>query len=162
MITADRVRELLNYDPDTGMFTWIKKASRKIVVGKIAGCKTKAGYIVIGIDGVIYYAHQLAWLWMTGETAPQIDHEKGDRIDNRWNRLREATHQQNVFNSKLAKNSTSGFKGVSWHKRAGKWSAQYNINGRKKHLGLFENADDAHAAYISAVRAIHPEFVRAS
>ncbi len=161
-MTRDQLQEILSYDPETGKFTWMVKSSRKTIIGSVAGCVTKAGYVVIGIEGQLYYAHQLAWLDQTGEWIDRIDHKDGYGINNRWINLRPATPQQNAFNSKRAASNTSGFKGVSWHKRAGKWSASVIVDGRKIHLGLHETAEAAHAAYLSAVSDIQPEFVRAA
>lgn len=162
MITRDRLLEVTFYERDTGLFTRRIKTGRKGNVGDVLGTINAAGYCVIGIDGRVYYAHRLAWLYMTGNDAPQIDHADGSKSNNSWINLRPATHSQNVFNSKLASNSSSWLKGVSWHKDARKWSAQFNHKGKKYHLGLFYSPEDAHAAYLSAVRSIEPNFARAS
>lgn len=156
------LRRILNYDPETGIFTWAEKTSRKVMVGAIAGCLNKAGYIVIGIGGKLYYAHQLAWLYQTGEWLPRVDHRDCDGSNNRWINLRPATAQQNALNSRRAVSNTSGFKGVSWHKGAGKWSAYIILDGKKRHLGLHQRAEDAHAAYLAAATAVQPQFVRAA
>ncbi|MBR2268296.1 HNH endonuclease [Sphingobium sp.] len=157
-----RLKEVLHYNPATGAFTWIAKASKKTVIGSLAGCQTGAGYIVIGIDGRIYYAHQLAYLYMTGSWVERVDHRDCDGFNNRWTNLRPATSQQNALNARRASSNTSGFKGVSWHKAAGKWAAHIILHGRKRHLGLFINPADAHAAYISAAMSAQPDFARAS
>lgn len=161
-LTQAYLREILDYDAATGHFTWRKKTSIKVVVGKRAGAVNKAGYIVIGIHGTLYYAHRLAWLYVTGEWPAQVDHENNRRGDNWWTNLRLATHQQNVLNAKLAKNNTSGRKGVYWHHGASKWSASIMLNGRSNYLGLFESLDDAATAYMNAAMAAQPEFARAS
>lgn len=162
VVTVEYLREVLRYDPSNGAFFWRAKIARKIVVGSRAGGIDVSGYRVIGIGGSNYYAHRLAWLFMTGNMPDQIDHKNGNRDDNRWSNLRLATSQQNLMNSKLAKNNTSGRKGVSWHKGAGKWSAYIINNGKKYHLGLFDDLSDASAAYINAANKIQPEFARAS
>lgn len=156
------LRRVLNYDPDTGSFTWSEKIGRKVVVGSVAGCLTKAGYIVIGVWGKLYYAHQLAWFYQTGVWSPRVDHRDGDGSNNRWSNLRAASAQQNALNSRRAVSNTSGLKGVSWHKGAGRWSAYIVIDGRKRHLGMHDRPEDAHAAYLAAATAVHPEFARAS
>lgn len=153
---------ILSYNKRTGEFRWRIKYSRKVVPGSVAGGRNVAGYIVIGIDGVCYYAHRLAWFYVNGQWPDQIDHKDGDRSNNKWSNLRIATHQQNVLNAKLACNNTSGFKGVSWHKAANKWSAYIILNLKKKHLGLFETAEEAHQAYLKAARMAHPEFARSA
>lgn len=156
------LRRILHYDPATGAFTWAEKTANKVVVGAVAGCTNRAGYIVIGINGKLYYAHQLAWLYQTGEWVERIDHRDGDRSNNRWGNLRPATPQQNALNSRRAASNTSGFKGVSWHKGAGRWSAYIILDGKKRHLGLHDRAEDAHAAYLAAATAVQPEFARAA
>lgn len=154
------VRQLLNYDPDTGIFTWRVKHSKKVVAGRVAGGFNVKGYIVIGIDGRCYYAHRLAWLYMTGNWPRQVDHDDNVKHHNWWSNLRLATHQQNVLNAKRADNNTSGFKGVSWHKGAGRWSAQIYLNGKSKYLGLFDDPTEAHDAYLQAAYAAQPQFAR--
>lgn len=158
----EKLKRILRYSKTTGRFVWRVKYSRKVVKGSVAGGLDVAGYVVIGIDGRTYYGHRLAWFYVTGGWPSQIDHKNGDRADNRWRNLRIATHQQNILNGKLAKHNTSGRKGVSWHKAAGKWSAQIVLDGRKRHLGLYETTEAAHASYMAAAKAAQPEFARAS
>lgn len=160
MISHEKLKRILNYDKDTGHFTWLVKTSRKVVAGKIAGGTNVAGYTVIGVGGKTYYAHRLAWFYVTGSWPDQIDHSNGDRSDNSWKNLREATYQQNILNSKLAAHNTSGFKGVSWHRGAGKWSAQIVLDGIQKYLGLYETPQEAAAAYMNAALIAQPEFAR--
>lgn len=163
MITAERLREILHYEPETGVFTWREKISVKVVIGRRAGSINAAGYRVIGIGGRIYYAHRLAFLYMTGEWPPaHVDHKRDAKDDNRWSEIRAASAQQNALNMRLPSHNTSGFKGVSWHRAAGKWSAGITINGTRRHLGLFESRDEARAAYMRAASNIHSEFARAS
>ena len=162
MITQERLREVLSYDDRACTFVWRLKISKKVIVGSAAGGMNASGYIVIGMGGKIYYAHRLAFIYMTGRAPEMIDHKDGDRANNSWANLREATSQQNILNAKLAANNTSGFKGVSWHRGAGKWSAYIILNERKRHLGLFDNPERAHAAYLATARQAQPEFARAS
>jgi hypothetical protein len=101
MLTAERLRELLDYDPETGRFIWRKDhpTAKHIKAGSVAGTKNGRGYWVIGVAGAKYVAHRLAWLYVTGEwPAHLVDHENGDRLDNRFANLREATDSQNNFN----------------------------------------------------------------
>ena len=160
-ISQEYLRYLFTYDPITGLFRWKVKHSKKVVVGEIAGGKNVAGYIVIGIDGKLYYAHRLAWLFVEGWMPVQVDHEDNVKDHNWWTNLRMATSQQNVLNAKRSDNNTSGYKGVSWHKKAGKWSAQIYLNGRNKYLGLFTDPVEAHQAYMRAAIAAQPDFARA-
>ena len=156
------LKRILRYSKQTGQFIWRVKYSRKVVKGNVAGGLNVAGYVVIGIDGRTYYAHRLAWFYVTGEWPNQIDHRNGNRADNQWSNLRLATHQQNILNAKKCQANTSGFKGVSWHKGAGKWSAYIILDGKKRHLGLYETPELAHLSYVNAATAAQPEFVRAS
>lgn len=167
-VTAEDLRALLDYDPETGVFRWLWRAdvSRSTNVrlsGRVAGCPDHYGYIVIRIRGRLYKAHRLAWLYMTGEwPSHQIDHRLSETGDNRWEKLRQATHQQNMFNSKMPKSNTSGFKGVIWDKRRGMWRAQIGLNYRCIVLGLFTDPSEAYSAYLKAASELHGEFARAA
>ena len=90
----------------------------------------------------------------------EIDHIDGDGLNNRRSNLRAATHSENMRNRTQQKNNTSGFKRVCWHKQARKWTAAIKVNGRQKHLGMFDKAEDAHAAYCAAAANLHGEFAR--
>lgn len=91
MLTAERLREVLEYDPAIGVFRWLIKPCGQISIGDIAGCRHGEGYVQIRVIGRIYLAHRLAWLYMTGEwPISLIDHRNLDRSDNRWSNLREA------------------------------------------------------------------------
>lgn len=157
MITQEQLKEVLNYDPETGLFTWIKKRGHK---KNTAGGK-RLGYISIGVGFRLYQAHRLAWLYMTGEWPKFLDHIDGDRSNNRFSNLRIATASQNAANAKRSATNTSGFKGVTWHKGAKKWMAQIVVREERKYLGLFDRVEDAHQAYVSAAREGFGEFARA-
>lgn len=111
-ISVERVREVLSYDPLTGIITWaIDMGNQK--KGTIAGGMSTKGYWQIKIDGILYFAHILIWLGMTGEyPINEIDHKDTNRINNKWENLREATHNENQRNKTLNSNNTSGHKGV--------------------------------------------------
>jgi hypothetical protein len=101
MLTAERLRELLHYDPDTGVFTWLRVKGRRVRVGALSGKANGGGYFQIGVDGRIYYAHRLAWLYVHGEwPVASIDHVNCDRCDNRLANLRPATKAQNAANAR--------------------------------------------------------------
>lgn len=161
MLTAERVREVLNYDPETGVFTWRKKTGRKAKIGKVAGVLHSSGRVYVGVDGIRNFAHRLAWLHVTGEWPAEgmtIDHINGDPSDNRWCNLRLATRRQNQGNRRTNHNSGSGVKGVEWHPKSGKWRASIRINGRNKHLGVFLDKHDAGRAYMAAAEKKFGEF----
>ena len=156
-LTADFVRSILDYDPETGILTWRRKAGingkGNFKVGDVAGSRKK-GQIMIGVCDQRYCAHRLAWLWMTGKWPSEIDHVNRDPFDNRWVNLREATRSQNNAN----KPSTSPFKGVSFDKRKNAWRARVKVNRKERWLGYFETAEEAHEAYRRAAQEIWGEF----
>ena len=105
----------------------------------------------------------VAWAWMTGEWPDAvIDHINGDKRDDRWTNLRLATPAENNANKGMQKNNTSGFKGVVWLKNEGKWRAMLQRRRGEKgiYLGMFETAEEAHAAYVAEVRRVYGEFAR--
>lgn len=156
MITLSRLKELLHYCQETGLFVRLVSTSSNAKVGDVAGRKHSRGYWHIGIDGKDYLAHRLAWLYMTGAwPTNQIDHINGVRDDNRISNLRGATNAENQQNTALRDDNTSGFMGVSWFRERGKWHARITIAGKDKHLGYFDTPEDAHEAYLTAKAAHH-------
>lgn len=161
MLTQERLRELLSYDPETGIFTrLVSRPGPNGHVGAIAGCDNGQGYIRIYVDGRAYKAHRLAWFYVHGEWVKEIDHRNRNRADNHLKNLRPATRGQNRGNSGIYRNNTSGMTGVSFHAPTKKWKAQIQKDGRKKGLGYFFTAEDAHAAYLAAANAEFGEFAR--
>ena len=160
MLTQTRLKEVLEYDPTTGIFT--NRVSRSNMrAGSVAGCVTPNGYISISIDGKRYLAHRLAYLCVVGSFPPDhIDHINGIRDDNRLANLRVATRSENCRNSRKRSNNTTGYKGVWFDKRTGKFQAQIRINGKKKYLGLFLTPEEAHRAYAKAANTLHGEYAR--
>ena len=158
-MTAERLRELLNYDPETGLFTWRVDRGGTARVGAIAGLRDAAdGYIRIKVDGRRYKAHHLVRLYVRGkwpEAGYMTDHVNGNRADNRLANLRHATFSQNAANRKAPTTNTSCFKGVCFHQRIGKWQ-------KRHHLGYFDTAEAAHAAYCAAAQKYHGRFARAA
>lgn len=159
--TQERLKEVLSYDPKTGIFTWKIRTSNRIRVGDVAGCHdTHYGYVLIGIDGVVYSAHQLAVLYVTGVFPVEVDHENGNRKDNRFDNLRDCEHSQNQKNVRKPKHNTSGFKGVHYHRESGLWRARICADGRHHSLGLHSTKELAHAAYREGAVRHHGEFAR--
>jgi hypothetical protein len=162
MLTIERLKEVLEYNPDSGVWTWIGRTGEKSRSrpGKIAGWLTNGGYVTIQIDRVDYMAHRLAWFYMTGSWPKAgIDHKNCIESDNRWINLREATHRQNHGNRRRPSNNESGYKDVSWHKRAKKWVAQGGASPRR-HLGYYVSKEEAAAAYIAWAKETYGEFSR--
>jgi hypothetical protein len=159
MITQDELKKLLNYDTNTGIFTWKVKPSNNVKIGSVAGTSHNCGYKIIRINKKQYLSHRLAWLYTYGEMPSNlIDHINGDRSDNKLENLRDCNIKQNAHNSIIPKNNTSGIKGVNWHKLANKWRAQIKLNNKNIHLGLFENLELAKIAIIKARNQYHGEF----
>ncbi|WP_440110293.1 HNH endonuclease [Acidovorax sp. BL-A-41-H1] len=148
LLSADQLRELLAYDCDTGVFTWRVTRTGAATAGSVAGCIDNKGYRCILIYRKRYKAHRLAWLHVYGAwPSMDLDHINRVKDDNRIANLREATASQNMRNRPIFKNNTSGFVGVSFNKRQGKWTAKICADGKRNHLGYFHTAEAAHEAY---------------
>lgn len=143
-LTQDGLRQVLDYDQETGFFTWKKQKATWIKKGKKAGSKTHHGYISIMIDGVNYLAHRLAFLWMEGYFPENdIDHIDRDKANNKWENLREISRSCNNINSGLRANCTSGVKGVAWDKVNKKWLSHITIAKKYKNLGRYKTLKEA-------------------
>ena len=161
MITAKRLRELLNYDPKTGIFRWrVDRRGRCAKKDKIAGT-IRNGYRYIYLDGHWYRGARLAVLYVKGRWPRQIvDHCNLVRNDDRWVNLREATHSQNHANGN-ARNTKWKLKGVSWDKRRAVFTAQITYRQKLIHLGDFKTPQAAHASYVAAAQKYFGVFARA-
>lgn len=161
MLTHERLKELLHYDPETGVFTRLVDTGKgRFKAGTVSGGVSGGRYRAQWIDGKSYLEHRVAWFWMTGCWPKyQIDHKNLDKCDNRWSNLRESTISQNAMNR--CGRAASGMKGVYFvknEKKCGSKRWRAIINGR--HLGLFNTLEEAGAAYISAAKVLHGEFAR--
>jgi hypothetical protein len=145
MITHDELKKLLHYNPETGIFTWRIRLSFRTRVGAVAGCRRSNGSFYIRIHGLLYLAHRLAWLYMTGAFPKQvIDHINRDPWDNRWANLRACSQAENSRNTKVSRNNTSGISGVSrGPQKKEAWAAHIMINRRKIHLGYYATIEEA-------------------
>lgn len=155
-LTADRLRALLNYDRDTGIFTWTTEARSVSQHGEVAGCIDNQR-VQIRIDGRSYLAHRLAVLHVTGAwPRAYVDHKNGESNDNKWANLRDVTPRVNAENQRRAhKGSSSGLLGVYWRKDRKKWQATITVDRTPIHLGLFAVESEAGAAYLEAKRRLH-------
>lgn len=145
-ITQSYLKSVLHYDPDTGVFTWIKRVANRVKIGDSAG-SLSLGYQRIAIKGRLYMAHRLAFVYMTGKFPEnETDHINGVPNDNRWANLRAVTGQENLKNKKRYAVNTSGVTGVYWKKQCSKWAVQIRISGKNTHIGYFADKDDAVAA----------------
>lgn len=154
-LTASNIKEVMSYDPDSGLFTRLVSSSNS-AAGKILGSKHSEGYVVINILGANRLAHRLAWLYVHGEMPNgHIDHINGDRSDNRLANLRCVTNSQNMQNRRSArKSSGTGFLGVTKSRYA--FTTMIRANGKSIHIGSFKTAELAYAAYLDAKRRLHP------
>ena|SRR5215472_2841384 len=154
-LTADYVRSILDYDPETGIFRWKITLSKRATAGKPAGRSRVGKRNKIGIKGGEYMAHRLAWLIMTGEwPAQEVDHRDLDPSNNRWTNLREATPSQNQSNRPVRRHSKTKVTGVCWDSIHQNWIAYIN----KRHIGHFRSFDNAANARREAEEHLHGEF----
>jgi hypothetical protein len=164
VLDAKHVRELFDYDKDTGVFIRRVRAGR-MPAGSVAGwkCGAAPGHLYATVDGCSYKLHRLAWLYVTGAWPERaVDHANGKANDNRFSNLRLATMSQNIANAKRPKNNTSGFKGVTRNLPFTKrWRAHIKVKQRAIHLGYFDSKEQAAAAYFEAAKKYFGEFARA-
>ncbi|KAA0995497.1 HNH endonuclease [Pseudomonas sp. ANT_J12] len=150
------LREMIAYDPLTGLFTWKVDHCRR-QAGDPAGSKKPDGYIYLKLLGQTYGAHRVAWMLVTGDwPVVAVDHRDGVRSNNEWENLRLATRAQNSAN--VPPRGASGLKGATFNKREQRWKAQICIRGKQTCLGTFHTAEQAHAAYIAAADRYQGQF----
>ena len=154
-ITANELRNVLSYDDNTGIFTWIARPSKAVKIGQIAGSLNNTGYVTIGIYGKVYKAHRLAWLYVTGDwPSGLMDHINGDKSDNRFENLRDIGPRGNSENVRRPnKRNKSGFMGVIWFQN--KWRASITVNRKTQRIGDYDTPEEAHNAYVEAKRKYH-------
>lgn len=156
-LTAERLRELLHYDVDAGIFTRLIRSTNSVQIGDVAGSINSNGYHKIRVDGVEEFSHHLAWLYVYNVwPKDQIDHIDGNRANNRIVNLREATPAQNMQNQhKARRDSDSGLLGAYFDKKGNCWCSQIKSNGKSYGLGSFDTKEDAHLAYLAAKSKLH-------
>ena len=147
-LSQEELQSILEYDPMTGILRW-KENRSNIVKGSVAGCVSKAGYKVVNIKSKTYFVHRIIWIILFGNIPTDffIDHINGKKTDNRLENLRLATNSQNQQNRPAPKNSSSGYRGVTWHKSVSKWMARICINRKRQTIGFFDSAEEAYNAY---------------
>ena len=156
-LTAEQLRQRINYDPETGVFTQKVRTTSRVKVGERLGSPARNGYLIITLSDRKYPAHHLAWLYVYGEWPRQhLDHVNRVRDDNRIVNLREASKVENGQNTKLSSRNTSGVKGVCWCRQHKRWKAYISLNRSTRALGRFEDINDAIAARKSAEALLHP------
>lgn len=156
MLTHKRLQSLLHYNPVTGVFTHRVTKGGSAYENTVAGTIDSDGYVKIRVDGKKYKAHRLAWFYVIGEWPENdIDHKDGVRSNNRWRNLRDATRQTNSQNAAMRCDNTSGYTGVRF--RHGRFEARITYNGRVRHIGRFDTAEEAHIAYLSVKQLMHKQ-----
>lgn len=154
-----RLKELFDYNPETGIFTRLKTVKSNAMAGDIAGRKGSYGYIHISIDGSSCLAHRLAWIYVHGKLPEGIiDHINGIRNDNRILNLREATDAENKRNARTPLRNTSGVKGVSWAKREKKWQVHMKLDGKTYWFGYHRDFEVAKEVARKARQSLHKKF----
>jgi hypothetical protein len=157
-LTQYELKEYLSYDPLTGKFTWLKDRTGGIKTGDNAGHLGNDGYISIQLFKKRHKAHRLAWLYMTGNwPSDLLDHIDRNKSNNIFTNLREANISQNTANAK-SKNSKYGMKNIQWHKKHNKWIANIRINGKLRHLGYFDDVEEAKRIVAKARTEFFGEF----
>lgn len=153
------LKEFMDYDCDTGIFTWKKHRCQTATPGRVVTNLDAKGYVTFGWNRHNYRAHHVAWWWVTGEMPQgEIDHKNNIRHDNRFCNLRKASSTQNNHNRLKPVTNTSGVKGVNWHKHRGAWVARVTVNGHRVHLGYFDELSAAERAVRDAREYLHGEF----
>lgn len=160
-LTAQRLREVLHYDAEMGVFTRKVRTAQRHQVGDRADFLItsggQAGYRRVSIDSQRYLAHRVAWLYVYGQWPEHdIDHKDGDRSNNRITNLRDVVNQVNRENMRCARSDNkSGWLGVHLHDDGIRWRARIQVRGRSRHIGLYETPEDAYAAYVAVKRQLH-------
>ena len=153
MISVERARELLDYNPKTGILTWKADRGGGIHKGDIIEGISNRGYKVVRIDGVRYQAHRLAWLIHSG-TFPQgqIDHINGVKTDNRLSNIRDVSHRENTQNRAIHRKGK--LTGATLDKRGNRrkcWISQAKVNRKTVFIGMFFTKEEAHEAYMNFI-----------
>ncbi len=142
-LTQERLKELLRYDPKTGLFIWIVDRGGFAKAGTVAGSPNNEGYIQIRVDRVLYKAHRLAWLYMKGAHPPaEVDHRNRKRADNRWRNLRLASESEQAFNRTPRKNQATPVVGVR-QRESGRYIVRIQAEGKRVCIGTFDTLAEA-------------------
>lgn len=154
-LTQTHLRELLHYVPETGEFFWKVARGRYAKRGSRAGTLSGQGYIRISVHCRAYGAHRLAYLYEHGWMPKEVDHKNRVRTDNRIENLRPVTRSMNNANAPASVRSKTGYRGVHFHKGAGRYRAQITLGRKTKSLGYFDTPEEAYSAYCAAAHKVH-------
>lgn len=170
MLTLHALSHLVSYNPETGVFVWLPRARSMFdeactwrtwnsrFAFKRAGRVDAAGYVAISFGGKKVKAHRLAYFMVHGECPELLDHVNGQTADNRIANLRPASASQNNMNRAIGRRNKSGGKGISWHKKAGKWQVHVRAAGAVHYCGLFVDIDAARRARQAKAIELHGQF----
>lgn len=171
--SIEQLRDLFDYDPDTGSLTWRARDERYVALthierwnsrcaGKAAETDDHHGYYQTNVNGKSYRTHRICYALARGinlcDVPPEIDHENGDGQDNRKNNMRGSTRRTNAKNGRIRTRNTSGLKGVSWDKQSNSWRAAIKADGHYFDRRGFVTKEAAHAWYIDKAKQLHQEF----
>lgn len=160
MISQERLKELMSYDPYTGLFKWKVRTSLRVQIGDIvggAGRPRKCKYFGTRIDGRRVRLHQLAVLYMTGTWPKNVpDHRDGNGQNNRWDNIRDISLAENSQNIKGPRRSSSTGLLGAYRCTNGyyKFQSQITAYGKRVHIGFFNTAEEAHKAYMKKRREL--------
>jgi len=157
-LTQTRLKQVLFYNKRTGGFIWLVNLGSRAKKYHKAGTKMKDGRIVIRVDRVLYYAHQLAWLYVYGVWPNQLDHRDTINCHNWINNLREASRAQNTMNTNVRADNKTGYRGVHFNTKNRNFNAYITINNTRKHLGVFNTAYEAHLVYEAHATLLFGEY----
>jgi len=151
MLDAETLKAHIHYEPETGVFTWLRKTGKR-AAGSVAGYpRSNGGYVILGFRGDGYLAHRLAFFYMTGNWPEQdLDHKNGNRQDNRWVNLRACSRAENMQNLAKKQRNTG-----QWLAHNGKYRARISCGNKRHNLGYFDTAEEASDAYMKAKAKIH-------
>lgn len=153
--SQEQLNKLFDYNPTTGIL------ARRSLRSQCLGCLDSQGYLRLKIGRKVYLAHRLIWKIVTGnEPPPALDHIDGNRLNNRVDNLRAASHGENQQNTSRQLNNTSGHKGVSWSKTHKSWQVSVMGDGKSLWLGRYKNLEDAVKIITDARSRLHGEFAR--
>lgn len=154
-LTHERLQKVVHYNPDTGLFIRKERGKESKPLG--SNHSKPGGYLKFSIDGVLYFAHRLAWFYVHGDWPKgMIDHKNRNKSDNRICNLRVSDHSKNGHNSNLSIANKTGFTGVTFVSKINKYRSCIVKNRKRIHLGYFDTPEEANDAYLSAKRTVFP------
>ncbi len=172
-ITREYLSECFSYDKKTGFLHWkvrpvghfknerAMNAINSKMAGRLAQSSLNGRYHLVAVNSKFYLCHRIVWFLHHGAWPDEdIDHINGNKVDNRIENLRPVSRSQNMSNVGMQKNNKSGFIGVFWETRAGKWKAVVAKNKKNISLGLFECPVEAAIAYNEAALKYHGSYAQ--